>query len=341
MSSCGLPATASAYSLNVTVIPKTKLSYLTLWPTGLPQPVVSTLNSPSGTILANAAIVPAGTSGDVSVYVTDQTDVIIDVNGYFGASGSSGALTFVPLTPCRVEDTRKAAGSLGGPILAAGSSRSFPVPSSSCQVPASASAYSLNATVVPTSVLHYLTLYPAGTSQPVVSTLNSYNGQVVANAAIVRAGTAGAIEAYVTDQTNLITDINGYFTSAPPTPLVFNTVTPCRVVDTRQASGPLGGPIMTANSTRTFPIPTSSCGIPATATAYALNVTVVPSAPLNYLSLWPAGETQPTVSTLNSPSGQIVANAALVPAGTSGSVDVFVTNQTHVLIDIVGYFSAP
>jgi hypothetical protein len=98
---------------------------------------------------------------------------------------------------------------------------------------------------------------------------------------------------------------------------------------------------MAANSTRTFPIPTSSCGIPSTAAAYALNVTVVPPSALNYLTLWPAGETQPTVSTLNSPGGQIVANAALVPAGASGSVDVFVTNQTHVLIDIVGYFSAP
>jgi YVTN family beta-propeller protein len=341
MGSCGLPATASAYSLNVTVVPKSKLSYLAMWPTGQPQPVVSTLNSPSGRVVANAALVPAGTNGAVNVYVTDQTDVIIDVNGYFGDAESAGALTFVPLIPCRVEDTRTATGPFGGPILSAGSSRSFTVPASGCGVPSSASAYSLNATVVPTSVLHYLTLYPAGSSQPNVSTLNSSNGQVVANAALVRAGTAGAIDAYVTDQTNLITDINGYFTSSTLNPLVFNTVTPCRVADTRQTSGPLGGPIMAANSTRTFPIPASSCGIPASASAYALNVTVVPTSALNYLTLWPAGEAKPTVSTLNSASGQIVANAALVPAGTSGSVDVFVTNQTHVLIDIVGYFSAP
>jgi hypothetical protein len=199
----------------------------------------------------------------------------------------------------------------------------------------------LNATVAPTSILHYLTLYPAGSSQPDVSTLNSDNGQVVANAAIVPAGTSGAVEAYVTDQTHLITDINGYFTSTPLTPLVFRTVTPCRVADTRNANGTFGGPIMAADSTRSFPIPESECGIPSTATAYALNVTVVPTAALNYLTLWPAGEAQPTVSTLNSVNGQVVANAALTPAGTSGAVDVFVTNQTHVIIDIVGYFSAP
>ena len=336
---CGLPANASAYSVNVTVVPANTLGYLSLWPTGQPQPVVSTLNSLDGRIVANAAIVPAGTSGSVSVYATDQTNVIIDVNGYFGAAGSSGALSFVPVTPCRVEDTRAANGPFGGPILAAGSTRSFTVPSSACNIPSTASAYSLNATVVPTNTLSYLTLFPAGISQPVVSTLNSYNGQVVANAALVPAGTNGAISAYVTDETNLITDINGYFTSNASTPLVFNAVTPCRVADTRKANGPLGGPVMTANSTRSFPIPTSTCGIPSGVAAYALNVTVVPSGVLNYLTLWPAGQSQPTVSTLNSYNGQIVANAALVPAGSAGAVDVFVTNQTQVILDIVGYFS--
>jgi hypothetical protein len=189
--------------------------------------------------------------------------------------------------------------------------------------------------------LEYLTLYATGASQPNVSTLNSSIGGVVANAAIVPAGTGGAVSAYVTDQTQLISDINGYFTATPSNALVFNTVTPCRVVDTRNANGTFGGPVMAANSTRTFPLPTGSCGIPSTAAAYALNVTVVPTSTLNYLTLWPAGQSQPAVSTLNSPTGQVLANAALVPAGTAGGVSVFVTNQTQVIIDIVGYFSAP
>ena len=77
--------------------------------------------------MANAAIVPAGTSGSVSVYVTNQTDVILDVNGYFSPAGSTPAgLAFVPVTPCRVEDTRNPTGTFGGPALAANSSRSFP-----------------------------------------------------------------------------------------------------------------------------------------------------------------------------------------------------------------------
>ena len=71
----------------MTVVPAGPLSYLTLWPTGQTQPFVSTLNSFGGIVVANAAIVPAGADGAVSVYVTDPTDVILDINGYFDASG--------------------------------------------------------------------------------------------------------------------------------------------------------------------------------------------------------------------------------------------------------------
>jgi hypothetical protein len=60
-------------------------------------------------------------------------------------------------------------------------------------------------------VLPFLTTWPAGSAQPPVSTLNSFDGSVVANAAIVPAGTGGAINVFVDSQTNVILDINGYF----------------------------------------------------------------------------------------------------------------------------------
>jgi hypothetical protein len=75
------------------------------------------------------------------------------------------------------------------------------------------------------------------------------------------------------------------------------------------------------------------------AAAYSLNVTVVPDATLSYLSAWPTGSAQPFVSTLNSLDGAVVANAAIVPAGTNGAISVFVTNNTHVILDINGYFA--
>jgi hypothetical protein len=83
---CSIPATAQAYSLNITVVPPGPLSYITVWPTGQNQPVVSTLNDQTGTIVANAAIVPSGTSGSINVYASQGTDIIIDINGYYAAS---------------------------------------------------------------------------------------------------------------------------------------------------------------------------------------------------------------------------------------------------------------
>ncbi len=339
-SGCGIPATAQAYSLNVTVVPEGPLSYITLWPAGQTQPSVSTLNSFDGIVVANAAIVPAGAGGAVSVFVTDPTDVILDINGYFDTSTGPTSYLFYPATPCRVADTRGATGQFGGPPMDGALARDFPIPLSSCSAPAAAQAYALNFTVVPTGSLGYLSAWPTGVARPNVSTLNSWTGKVVANAAIVPAGTNESISVFASNPTDLILDVNGYF--APPGnsgALAFYPVTPCRVADTRDSAGPFGGPKMEHDTSRTFAIPVSRCGIPSTAAAYSLNVTVVPDGILSYLTAWPTGSARPNVSTLNSWDGAVVANAAIVPAGTDGAVSIYVTHPTDVILDINGYFA--
>jgi uncharacterized membrane protein YfcA len=54
-------------------------------------------------------------------------------------------------------------------------------------------------------------------------------------------------------------------------------------------------------------------------------------------SLWGSGA-QPTVSTLNSPDGTVVANAAIVPAGVGGVVTAFTSHLSHLILDLNGYF---
>lgn len=340
-SNCGVPASVLAYSLNATVVPRGPLGYLTIWPAGAAQPSVSTLNSMDGRIKANAALIPAGSGGSVSVFATNATDLILDVNGYFvDAAANPQSLAFYPLTPCRVVDTRNPAGPVGGPVLGAGVPRSFSVLAASCGIPANAQAYSLNATVAPSGPLGYLTLWPTGQGQPFVSTLNAPTGAVVANAAIVPAGVNGTISAFATSQTHLVLDINGYF-AAPGAANAqrYFTVTPCRLVDTRLAAGEFGGPVLAANQSRDYRLPLANCGLPTAATAFSLNATVVPTAALGYLTLWPSASAQPPVSTLNAPDDPIVANAAIVPAGPAGSVSSFVTNATHLILDTNGYFA--
>ena len=338
---CRIPPNAKAYSMNVTVVPKGPLGYLTIWSTGRPQPLASTLNSPDGRVKANAAIVPAGTNGAVSVAATGATELVLDVNGYFiEPILDSSALAFYPITPCRVADTRYPTGALGGPVIAGGSVRTLPVLSSRCGLPSGARAYSMNATVVPAEPLGYLTMWEAGQAQPLVSTLNAPTGTIVANSAIVPTGTSGDVSVYASSATHLVLDVNGYFAPAgAPDAQKFFAATPCRLLDTREAVGNLGGPGLGAGEIRAFPLAASSCGLPVNARAFSLNATVVPDTLLGYLTLWPAGQPQPLVSTLNALDDRIVANAAIVPAGPGGVVSSYVTGKTHLILDTNGYFA--
>ncbi len=247
------------------------------------------------------------------------------MNGYFAPPTDQG-LAFYPATPCRIADTREYE------RLAGGLTRTFQI-AGTCNIPSTAQAYSLNLTAVPAGPLNYLVALPAGKAQTGVSTLNS-DGRIVANAAIIAANANGAIDVFATDPTDLIIDVNGYFAPpGAPNALYFHPLAvPCRAVDTR------GGQALAANSPRAFLID-PSCGVPSTAQAYSLNFTVVPSEPLDYLTTWAQGEAQPFVSTLNSPRGKVVANAAIVKAGTNGAIAVFVTNPTDLILDINGYFA--
>jgi hypothetical protein len=195
-----------AYSLNFTAIPQGPLGYLTVWPSGQSQPLVSTLNAPTAAVTANAAIVPAGTGGAINLFVTNTTDMAIDINAYFAAP-TSGGLSLYNLTPCRIEDTRLPAGT---PAFTGTVSKT--ATGVSCAVRPEAQSLVLNATVVPSGELGYLSLWANGGSQPVVSTLNALDGSVTSNMAIVPT-TNGLVNAYAAGPaaTLLILDISGYF----------------------------------------------------------------------------------------------------------------------------------
>jgi hypothetical protein len=330
---CNIPANATAVALNITLVPNGQFGYLSVWPAGQAQPVVSTMNSLDGRIKANAAIVGLGTNKAVSIFVTETAHVILDVNGYFVPAGTPGALAFYPVTPCRVVDTRNT----GGIIPAQGTRK---IDGGGSCLPASAQAYSLNVTVVPPTPLGFLTLFPEGLTRPLASTLNAVTGTVVANAAILKSGTGGAFNAYVTEQSHAIIDLNGYF-AAPGQPgaLAFYPLQPCRIFDTRNANGAFGGPRLNADSTRDFTVPSSACNVPATAQAYVMNATMVPPGVFGFLTLFPSGVTRPTVSTLNAIDGALTSNAALLPAGPGGVIRVYTSDATHMLLDVSGYFA--
>jgi hypothetical protein len=330
---CNIPATATAVALNVTLVPNGSLGFLSIWPGNQPQPVVSTMNSLDGRVKANASIVGLGFNRAVSIFVTDTAHVILDVNGYFAPVGTPGALAFYPVTPCRVVDTRNT----GGIIPAQGTRR---IDGGGSCLPVQAQAYSLNVTVVPPGPLGFLTLFPEGTARPLASTLNAVTGTVVANAAILRAGTAGSFNAYVTEQSHAIVDLNGYFgPPGQPGALAFYPQQPCRVFDTRNTAGAFGGPLLARDATRNFTVPSSACNVPTSAQAYVMNATMVPAGVFGFLTLFPTGVNRPEVSTLNAIDGALTSNAAILPAGAGGTISVYTSDASHMLLDISGYFA--
>jgi hypothetical protein len=123
----------------------------------------------------------------------------------------------------------------------------------------------------------------------------------------------------------------------------FHAITPCRLADTRNPTGPSGGPALGANTTRSLPVG-GLCGIPLQARAVALNVTAVGQTDLGDLRVFPSGYPAPPASALNFVAGHTRANNAVVRLGAAGQISVRCdmpagsTGATHVVLDAYGYF---
>jgi hypothetical protein len=140
------------------------------------------------------------------------------------ATGRSALVTypplpFIPVTPCRIADTRVGfgfSGQYGPPFMAGGVSRDFMI-TGQCGIPAGAEAVSFNFTVTNTAGAGFLLVFPQGGAQPNVSTLNYVASQTIANAAVVPLGSGvglGGLTAIPgVSGFNLLIDVNGYYTS--------------------------------------------------------------------------------------------------------------------------------
>jgi hypothetical protein len=132
-------------------------------------------------------------------------------------------------------------------------------------------------------------------------------------------------------------------------PYQFFSVTPCRIVDTRGPVGFTGGPALSSGTTRSFPISLApaACGVPMTAQAAVLNVTLVQPSMDGFLSIWPFNTPAPLVSTINAAAGEpAIANGAIVPLTAAGpNFNISVVYGTaapggtaHLILDVTGYF---
>ena len=132
----------------------------------------------------------------------------------------------------------------------------------------------------------------------------------------------------------------GRITTGVAGPFDYFTLNPCRVLDTRESNGSLGGPALAANTDRTF-VASGACVIPSTAKALSVNLTVTQPTEQGDLRLYPAGVPLPLVSTINYSAGQTRANNAILVLGPSGDFAVRCvqgSGTAHFILDVNGYF---
>ncbi len=325
----GMPAGGvAAVDLNVTVTGGTRGGYLTVYPSETSKPTASNLNYGPGQTIANHVITKVGSDGIVELYVSGTTHVIADVSGWY-PEGSS----YVPLRPYRMLDTRTGRGGAKG-IVPAGGTRTVTALNVGGVPGAGVDSVVVNLTDTASTRGGYLTGYPTGTSRPTVSNLNYPTGRTVAGLAILKLGTGGRVSIYTSSSSHLIADVVGWISTGGE----YTGLSPKRIRDTRNGIGG-NAAIQPAGSILTVKV-TGQGGVPASGVkAVMLNVTVTGPTSGGYLTLFPSGVPRPTASTLNFMKYHTVANSAVTAVGGDGSVRIYVSASTHVVVDVSGWFA--
>jgi len=232
---------------------------------------------------------------------------------------------FTPVAPCRLLDTRLDRRLNGGATVdidVAGR----------CGVDADAVVAAITVTAVDPAGDGFLTAFPSGVDRPLTSVVNYRRSEVVANHQFARLGSDGGLSVYTVAATDVVVDVTGFFAPARNGTARAGRYVPIasrRLVDTRETSRPRAG-----STVRVDP------GLPTDAIAVAVNITTADTSSPGHFTAFRAGDPRPNSSVLNvDRPQQIRAASAVVPISNSG-FDVYTVAANHVIVDIVGFFTA-
>jgi hypothetical protein len=335
-----VPVGADAAVLNVTATSATGDGFVTVYPCGQTPPLASSLNFVTDGTVANAVVVKLGAGGKVCLLTANaSTHLLADVNGFFPAGSG-----FSSLNPARLLDSRPTGATVddqakAGGLRAAGSTTELVVAGRG-GVPVGADAAVLNVTVTGATGDGYITVYPCGQTPPLASSLNFVTDGTVANAVVVKLGAGGKVCLLTANgSAHLLADVNGFF----PAGSGFVSLTPARLLDSRPSGATVDGQAkaggLRAAGSTTELLVAGRGGVPSTASAVVLNVTVTGATGDGYITVYPCGQPLPGVSSLNYVTDATVPNAVIVKVGTGGKVCLFTASgATHLIADVNGYF---
>jgi hypothetical protein len=312
----GLATPGTSVLVNVGAVRPCGAGFVTAYSCGA-VPLASNVNFVRDVSVANLAAVRLNAAGQLCLYSSVQSDLIVDLV----ASSRADGLRFTPVGPRRLVDTRAAGGGALGRVgqLAPFVPLRFKV-TGLAGVPADARAVALNITSVAALGAGYLTAYPCG-PVPATSNLNFPAGRIVANLVVVGVAADGSVCLRSSVATHLLVDALGSFGTGG---LRLRVETPRRIVDTRAGRGAPARPLAAGGRLR-FDV----------AEPALLNVTAVAPASDGFRTASPCGPV-PVVSTLNYRRWQTVPNLTTLAGGGQGCIST--QQSAHILVDRLGTF---
>jgi hypothetical protein len=360
---CGVPSTAVAVQASITAVSPTAGGYLRAWPAGSPAPTATFLNFAKGASTTNSGSLAIATSGTKHLQVRNWSaganHLVIDVQGYFDPTAGA---EYVPITPCRVVDTRlwgalpatppvvprwiSIYGSLTQLQHQGGNPKGCPIPTGIVAIEASIS-------VVNPKAGGYLRAYPYNTPMPTATFLNFTKGVSTTNTGTIPLTVSPDMQLEVVSfssaRTDIVIDVQGYFAGSAVGGTRFVPQIPCRIADTRA-----GGGAVAAQGQRSLTVTGSGaafaaqggkaggCAIPAGAEAVQASITAVTPSAAGYLRAWPVGTPMPTATALNFAKAISTTNTGTVTIAVSGEQQLQILNASgdvnHFVIDVQGYF---
>ncbi len=251
---------------------------------------------------------------------------------------------FVALPPQRLFDTR-AGQPAPGPKGKVGAGQTIDVQiTGRAGVPANATAVVMNVTVTETETPGFITVWASGSARPLASNLNYLSpSSTRPNLVTVPIGSGGKVSMYALTPAHLLADVAGYYVDIDEGVAAgrFVSLTPSRIFDTRPAQ-PAAGPKGLIGAGQTIDVQVAGeGGLPSSGiSAVVMNLTATEASAIGFVTAYPTNVAQPLSSVLNMAGpGDTVANLVVLPLGPTGKVRFYSLNGTHLLGDVMGYFT--
>ena len=206
-------------------------------------------------------------------------------------------------------------------------------------LPPDATSVVLNVTVTEAQGSGFITVFSCEAGRPTASNLNYVANANVSNMVIAKIGAGGLVCLFNSAATHLVVDVTGDF---PAVDAFTALADPARLLDTRPDSTTFDGAyvgegLRTTGSVQVLQV-SGRAGVPAAVSSVVLNVTVDQPEIAGFITVYPCGAGIPTASNVNYVAAQTVPNAVISKLSEAGTVCLFNSGATHLVVDIAGYF---